>query len=169
MNRTAKFGNADYQLEGHELHVGDDAPNFKLHYRGPNGLEDITLDDYAGKTLILSVVPSLDTAVCSKQTKTFNEAAAKLPENIAILTVSNDLPYAQARFCGAEGIDRLKAASDHRDITFGKAYGTVMMPIRIQSRAAFVVGPDRKIKYAEYLPEAPMEPNYEQVLAAAIS
>jgi thiol peroxidase len=120
-NRTTTLRGTPFALEGPELKPGDKAPDFKLQTRTPDGLKDITLADFAGKTLLLSVVPSLDTPVCALQTKTFNERAAKLSDNAAILTVSADLPFAQARFCGAEGIDKLQTASDHRDVSFGNA------------------------------------------------
>ena len=120
-------------------------------------------------TLLLSVVPSLDTSVCAIQTKKFNERAAQLPDNIAILTVSADLPFAQARFCGAEGVDKLQTASDHRDVNFGKAYGVLIGegPFqRLLARSIFVVDPDGKLKHVEYVKEIPSEPNYDSALAA---
>src|SRR5690349_20268624 len=112
-DRTTALRGNPVPLDGPELKPGDKAPDFKLQTRTSEGLKDLSLADFAGKTLLLSVVPSLDTPVCALQTKTFNEKASKLPENVAILTVSTDLPFAQARFCGAEGIDKLQAASDH--------------------------------------------------------
>ena len=135
----------------------------------PTGLPEVTLADYAGKTLLLSVVPSLDTPVCAMQTKKFNESAAALPENVAVLTVSTDLPFAQGRFCGAEGVDKLKVASDHRDVNFGKAYGVLIAGgaiERILARSIFVVGPDGVLKHVEYVPVISDEPNYEAALSA---
>ena len=168
-DRTTAMRGAPIPLEGPELKVGDKAPNFNLQKRTETGLADVTLADFAGKTLLLSVVPSVDTSVCAIQTKKFNERAAALPDSVAVVTVSTDLPFAQARFCGAEGIDKLQAASDHRDASFGKAYGVLIAegPMkRILSRSTFVVGPDGTLKYVEYVPDISSEPNYDAVLAA---
>lgn len=159
-------GNA-LPVEGPELHVGDTAPDFRLHQRTPDGLKDVTLDDFAGKTLLLSVVPSLDTPVCEIQTKKFNEEASALPAGVEVLTVSMDLPFAQARFCGEKGVHRIQTASDHRDGSFGKAYGTLITPLRIESRAVFVVDPNRTVRHAEYVPEVTEQPNYTAALEAA--
>jgi thiol peroxidase len=159
-----------FALEGPELKPGDKAPDFKLQQKTETGIEDVKLADYAGKTLLLSVVPSLDTPVCAIQTKTFNERASQLPANVEVLTVSMDLPFAQGRFCGAEGIDKIKTASDHRDGSFGKAYGVLIKegPLeRVLSRAIFVVGPDGVLKHVEYVPEVPEHPNYDSALRAA--
>ena len=169
-DRTTGLKGTPFKLEGPELKRGDKAPDFKLQQKTAAGLEDVKLSDFAGKTLLLSVVPSLDTPVCALQTKTFNERAAKLPANVAILTVSTDLPFAQGRFCGAEGIDRIQTASDHRDVSFGKAYGTLIVegPFqRVLSRAVFVIGPDGVLKHVEYVPEVPDHPNYDAALSAA--
>ena len=168
-DRTTSLHGNPMPLEGPELKVGDKAPNFTLQKRTETGLADLSLADFAGKTLLLSVVPSVDTSVCAIQTKKFNERAAALPENVAVVTVSTDLPFAQARFCGAEGVDKLQCASDHRDASFGKAYGVLIAggPMsRILSRSTFVVGPDGTLKYVEYVPDISSEPNYDAVLAA---
>ena len=167
-NRTTALQGNAIPLEGPELKIGDKAPDFTLQQRTPTGLADITLADFAGKTLLLSVVPSVDTSVCALQTKKFNEKAATLPDNVAVVTVSTDLPFAQARFCGAEGVDKLQCASDHRDTNFGKAYGVLIAEgpmARILSRSTFVIGPDGLLKYVEYVPEISSEPNYDAVLA----
>ena len=169
MARSTSVRGTRYALEGPELKPGDKAPDFRLQQKTESGLEDVTLKDFAGKTLLLSVVPSLDTSVCALQTKTFNEKASQLPDNVEVLTVSTDLPFAQARFCVDEGIDKIQTASDHRDVNFGKAYGVLISegPFeRALSRAIFVVGPDGVLKYVEYVPEVPNHPNYDQALAA---
>ena len=163
------LGGNPVSLEGATLKAGDKAPDFKLQQNAPDGLKDVTLADFAGKTLLLSVVPSVDTAVCALQTKKFNERAAKLPDDVAVVTVSTDLPFAQARFCGAEGIDKLQSASDHRDVSFGKAYGVLIAdgPFkRILARSIFVIGPDGTLKYVEYVSEIAHEPDYDKALAA---
>jgi thiol peroxidase len=165
--RTVNLKGNPFPVEGPELKPGDKAPDFHLQQTGT--LKELSLQDYAGKTLLLSVVPSLDTPVCALQTKKFNERASQLPDSVVVLTVSTDLPFAQARFCGAEGIDKLQVASDHQDVNFGKAYGTLIAGgpfARVLSRAIFVIGPEGNVKYVEYVPEVASEPNYDAALAA---
>jgi thioredoxin-dependent peroxiredoxin len=115
---------------------------------------------------MFSVVPSLDTPVCDLQTKRFNEEAAQLP-GVDILTVSMDLPFAQKRWCGAFGVDRIKMLSDHRSGSFGEAYGTLIKDLRIESRAIFVLDRDNLIRYVEYVKEVADHPNYDDALTAA--
>ena len=150
-------------LLGPEIKVGDKAPNFKVL---TNGLEEVSLDKYKGKTLILSVAPSLDTAVCSLQTQRFNKETANLPSSVEVLTITADLPFAQARFCGAENI-KIQTLSDHRDMNFGDAYGTHIKELRLEARSLFVVGKDGKIKHVEYVKEVTTHPDYDKALAAA--
>ncbi len=167
--RSVTLRGNPFPVEGPQLKPGDKAPDFTLQQNTGSGLKDLSLSDFQGKTLILSVVPSLDTPVCALQTKKFNERAAQLPDNVAILTVSADLPFAQARFCGAEGIAKLQTASDHRDVSFGKAYGVLITdgPLkRVLARSIFVAGPDGTLKHVEYVPEIAHEPNYDAALAA---
>lgn len=154
-----------FTLVGPELKAGDQAPDFSTI---DSGMKPVNLADTAGKTRIFSVLPSLDTPVCDAQTKRFNEEAAKL-EGVDIYTVSVDLPFAQKRFCNSFAVDNLKMLSDHRTTSFGEAYGTLIKELRILSRAIFVVGPDDKLKYVEYVPEVGDYPNYEAALAAARS
>jgi thiol peroxidase len=152
-------------LIGPELKAGDSAPDFSLVDKG---LKPVTLKDTGNNVRIFSVVPSLDTPVCDAQTKKFNEAAAQLP-GVDILTVSMDLPFAQSRWCGAFGVDRIKMLSDHKEGSFGANYGTLIKELRIESRAIFVVDQDNKIRHAEYVKEVADYPNYEAALAAARS
>ena len=152
-------------LIGPELRAGQPAPEFSMV---DSSLKEVTLADTAGKTRIFSVIPSLDTPVCDAQTKRFNDASAKLP-GIDIYSVSMDLPFAQSRFCTSFALDHVKMLSDHKDGSFGMAYGTLIKELRILSRAIFVVGPDNKLKYVEYVPEVGNHPDYEAVLAAAAS
>ena len=152
-------------LIGPELKPGDTAPDFKLV---DNSLKNVTLADTGSNVRIISVVPSLDTPVCDAQTKRFNEEAAKLP-NVDILTVSMDLPFAQKRWCGAFGVDKVKMLSDHRDASFGTSYGTLIKDLRIESRAIFVLDQKNKIRHAEYVKEVADFPNYDSALAAARS
>ncbi len=169
MSRTVLFKGNPIAVDGPELKVGDKAPDFTVQSSGAAGLGDVTLSDFAGKTLLLSIVPSLDTGVCAIQTKQFNQRASALPESVAVVTVSTDLPFAQGRFCGAEGIDKLRTVSDHRDVSFGKAYGVLITegPLRrVLTRAVFVVGPDGTLTHVEYVPEVTSEPNYDAAIAA---
>jgi thiol peroxidase len=150
-------------LIGPELKPGDQAPDFSLV---DNGLKPVTLRDTGTHVRIVSVIPSLDTPVCDAQTKRFNEEAAKLP-GVDILTVSMDLPFAQKRWCGAFGVDKVKMLSDHKDGSFGSNYGTLIKELRIESRAIFVLDGDNKVRHAEYVKEVADFPNYEAALSAA--
>ena len=150
-------------LIGPELKAGDTAPDFTAV---DNSLKPVTLKDTAGKVRIFSVVPSLDTPVCDAQTKKFNEEAANLP-GVEIYTVSMDLPFAQKRWCGAFGVDKVKMLSDHKDASFGANYGTLIKDHRIESRAIFVLDPQNRIRHAEYVKEVADFPNYEAALSAA--
>lgn len=165
MSRQTTLKGNPLPLEGPQLKVGDKAPDATLK---KNLLEDCKLSETSGKPRIFSVVPSLDTPVCAEQTKRFNTEAAAL-SNVDFYTISCDLPPAQARFCGAENIDtkRVHVLSDHVGLEFGKAYGTLIPSLRINSRAVFVVDGDDTIKYVEYVPEVAEHPNYDAVLAAA--
>jgi len=158
-------GNA-VNLKGKELKVGDTAPDFKLQ---KTDLSDYTLASSAGKTRIILAVPSLDTPVCDLETRRFNEEAAKL-SNTEVVVVSVDLPFAQKRWCGAANAEKVVPASDHRDSKFGESYGVLVSggPLdRCLARAVFVVSPDNKVKYVEYVKEITEHPNYEAALAAA--
>lgn len=148
---------------GSELKVADKAPGFSVL---SNDLKPVTLADSAGKVRLLSVVPSLDTPVCDMQTRRFNQEAASLGDNVVILTVSMDLPFAQKRWCGAAGVDRLQTLSDHRDASFGLAYGTLIKELRLLSRAIFVVDANDTIRYIEYVKEISSHPNYDAALGA---
>ena len=165
MARTCTLKGNPLTLEGPELKVGDKAPDVTLK---KSLVDSIKISDTNGKTRILSVVPSLDTPVCAEQTKRFNEEAAKLT-GVGFYTISFDLPTAQARFCGAEGVDaeRFPALSDHVDGAFGRAYGTLVSELRVECRAVFVLDKDGTILYAEYVPEIAEHPNYDAVLACA--
>lgn len=156
------LGGKPMTLIGPELKIGDSAPDFSVV---DDSLKDVNLAATGAGTRIFSVVPSLDTPVCDAQTKRFNEESARLP-GVQIFTVSMDLPFAQKRFCNSFALDNIKMLSDHRSGSFGEAYGTLIKDLRIHSRAIFVVGPDNKIKYVEYVPEVGSHPNYEAVLAA---
>jgi len=153
-------------LVGEEVKAGQPAPQFTLHRFADGALQKITLADLKGKPTILSVVPSLDTPVCQKQTKTFNQDLAGMGDKINALTVSLDLPFAQNRFCGAEGITNLKSASDYQDRSFGRNWGMLIDELKILARGTFVLDKDGKVVYAETVKEVAQEPNYESALQA---
>ncbi len=150
-------------LLGPEIKVGDQAPHFKLV---GNDLADIECKFFHGKVRVLSVAPSIDTPVCATQTRTFNKEAIGLAEDVVILSVSLDLPFALKRFCGAEGIDRVITASDYKYHAFGEAYGVCIRELGLLTRAVFVVNRDDKIVHAEYVPEVTNEPDYSEALKA---
>ena len=150
-------------LVGPEIKVGDAAPHFMLV---GNDLGDIECVDYHGKVRVLSVAPSLDTPVCATQTRTFNKEAAGLSEDVHILSISLDLPFALARFCGAEGIDRVITASDYKYHRFGEAYGVYIKELGLLARAVFVIGKDDKVHHVQYVAEVTHEPDYTTALKA---
>ena len=157
------FKKGPVTLIGNEVKVGDQAPDFTVL---ANDLSPVSLKDSEGKIRLFSVVPSLDTGVCDAQTRRFNEEAANLGDNVVIYTVSVDLPFAQKRWCGAAGIDAVQTVSDHRDLSFGEAYGVYIKELRLLARAVFVVDAAGKVTYVEYVPEATDQPNYEAAIAA---
>ena len=161
--KAVTFKGTPKDLIGAEVKVGAKAPGFKCL---DGGLAAVTLTDTPAKARMFSVVPSLDTPVCDAQTKRFNDEAAKLP-NVSIYTVSMDLPFAQSRWCGAFGVDKVKMLSDHKDGSFGANYGTLIKELRIESRAIFVLDGNNKIRHVEYVKEVADFPNYETALAAA--
>ena len=161
--RTTTFKGDPLVILGPELKVGDKAPDFELT---DNGLGAVTLADTGSGTRVFSVVPSLDTPVCDQQTRRFNEEAAALGD-ITIYTVSADLPFAQRRWCGAAGVDKVKTISDYKNGNFGEAWGTMIRDWRISSRAVFVVDGENTIRYVQYVPEVAEHPDYDAVLAAA--
>src|SRR5246127_3427301 len=150
-------------LIGPELQVGDHAPDFTVV---DGTLSPVNLEKTGHHVRIISVIPSLDTPVCDAQTKRFNEEAAQLP-GVDIITISMDLPFAQKRWCGAFGVDKVKMLSDHKDGSFGSNYGNLIKELRIESRAIFVLDGQNKIRHAEYVKEVADHPNYEAALAAA--
>jgi len=163
MPRTCTLRGKPLNLEGRELRPGDKAPDAALK---KSLVDSVRISETSGRDRVFSVVPSLDTPVCSQQTKRFHEEAGKLP-NVDFYTISCDLPTGMARFCGAEGMDkeRFRVLSDHLDTSFGKAYGTLIPDLRVECRAVFVVDSGGTIRYAEYVPEVANHPNYDAVLA----
>lgn len=161
-NEACTFQGNPLTLIGPELKVGDAAPDFTLL---ANDLSPATLADYKGKVVVVAAVPSLDTPVCDMETRRFNSEAAALGDDVVILAVSMDLPFAQARWCGAAGVEAVKTLSDHKDASFGEGWGTLIKELRLLTRSVFVVGKDGKIAYVEYLPEITEEPDYDAALA----
>ena len=149
-------------LVGPEIKVGAKAPDFSVLAQDSSPL---TLASFKGKPLFISATPSLDTSVCDLQARRLNEEAAQLP-NVQILTITMDLPFAQRRWCGASGVDRIKTASDHRGASFGTAYGTLIKELRLLTRSIFVIDAGGTVRYVEYVPEATSHPNYDAALAA---
>ncbi|ACJ32862.1 thiol peroxidase [Anoxybacillus flavithermus] len=150
-------------LIGNEVKVGDAAPNFTVL---ANDLSPVTLDDTKGFVRLISVVPSVDTGVCDAQTRRFNEEAGSI-EGVKVLTISVDLPFAQKRWCAANGLENVVTLSDHRDVSFGQAYGVLIQELRLLARAVFVVDRNDRVTYVEYVSEATNHPNYEAAIEAA--
>ena len=151
-------------LLGAEIKVGDPAPDFQVL---DNGMQPATLDSFKGQIKIISSVPSLDTPVCNIETRRFNEEAARLPDKVTVLTISMDLPFAQARWCAAAGVEKVKTFSDYRDRSFGSAYGVLIKQNKLLARAIFIVDDQNYVRYVELGPELTHEPDYERVLNAA--
>jgi thioredoxin-dependent peroxiredoxin len=160
-NVTAFKGNP-LTVIGAEVKVGQKAPEFSVL---AGDLSPVTLASSKGKSRLIIAVPSLDTPVCDAETRRFNEEAAKMP-GVEVLVVSMDLPFAQGRFCQTAGIKNLKTLSDHRDASFGKAYGALIKELRLLARSIFVVDANDTIQYVEYVPEVTSHPNYDAALNA---
>ncbi len=156
------FKNEPITILGEEVKVGSVAPDFTVL---ANDLSEKTLKDYEGKKKLISAVPSLDTGVCSQQTRKFNEVAANEQDGV-VLTISNDLPFAQKRWCAAEGLDNVITLSDHRDLSFGENYGVIMKELRLLARSVFVLDKDNKVVYAEIVSEGTNHPDYDKALEA---
>lgn len=160
---VVKFKGSPLTLIGPEIKIGAKAPEFQVLAQD---LSPVTLSTFTGKTLLISVTPSIDTPVCDAQVHRFNEEAGKLP-GVEILNVSMDLPFALKRWCGAAGVDKVKAVSDHRDASFGKAYGMLIKELRLLTRAIVLIDNSGTVRYVEYVPEVTAHPNYDAALHAA--
>ncbi|UCF83494.1 MAG: thiol peroxidase [Desulfobacteraceae bacterium] len=150
-------------LVGKELKVGDPAPDFEVL---DNDLAPVKLSSFRGKICVISSVPSLDTPVCDMETRRFNEEAGKLGTDVVILTISMDLPFAQKRWCGAAGVDKVITLSDHREASFGTTYGVLIKELRLLARTVFVVDGGGIIRYVQAVKEQTQEPDYDAVLDA---
>ncbi|MGM0496496.1 MAG: thiol peroxidase [Bacteroidota bacterium] len=151
-------------LIGNEIKTGDKAPDFTVIN---NELKPVKMSNFDGKVKILSIFPSVDTGVCSKQNHRFNKEASELSEDIVILAISNDLPFALSRFCGAEGIDKIETLSDHKDLDFSMKYGFLIEEMRLLARGVVVIDKDNKVQHVEYVPEIGQEPDYDAAIKAA--
>jgi thiol peroxidase len=157
------MGGNPVTLLGNELKVGDVAPDFTAV---GNDLKPVRLHQLKGKVVVLSAVPSLDTPTCNLETRRFNAEAGNLGSDVVILTVSMDLPFAQKRWCGAAGVDKVIAVSDHRDAAFGTAYGVLIKDMRLLARAVFVVDRQGTIRYIQLVKDIGAEPDYAPALQA---
>lgn len=161
-NNIVKAGEKYITLIGKQINIGDIAPNFKVV---SDTFSPVELNEFKGKTILISVVPSLDTGVCSIQTKRFNEEVANLPADIVMLTISNDLPFAQKRFCKAENIDKLTVLSDAVWRDFGLKYGLLIKDMGLLTRAIFIIDVENKIAYKELVSNISNHPDYDNALA----
>lgn len=160
---TVTFQGNPLHLEGSLPVVGEKAPDFVL---AANDLSPRSLKDYTGKVLVLVCVPSLDTPVCDMEVRRFNTEAASLSDKVKIVAASCDLPFAQARWCGAAGVTAVESASDYKDVSLGRNYGVLIQELRLLARAVFVIAPDGKLAYSQLVPEVTHEPDYAAVLDA---
>ena len=149
-------------LIGTEKKTGEKADNFTVLDKE---LKEISLKDFTGKIKLISVTPSLDTPVCDIQARRFNQEAAKLPDDVVIMNISMDLPFAISKFCTTAGIDKVKAYSDHRDASFGNAYGVLIKELRLLARSIFIIDRNDIIRYIELVPELSQHPDYDKALA----
>lgn len=168
MNKTdlkITFAGNPVTILGNEIKIGDKAPDFTLTN---SKLEPIKLSDFGDKIKILVVYPSIDTGVCAAQNRRFNVEANNL-EDVVVLSISVDLPFAQSRFCGAEGLDKIITLSDHKDLDFGEKYGFVIEELRLLTRGTVIIDKDNTVKYVEYVPEITSDPDYDKALEVARS
>lgn len=150
-------------LIGPDLAIGSKGPDFKVL---DGDLKEMTLGDFSGKVKVISVTPSLDTPVCDLQLRRFNHEATKFPADVVVLNISMDLPFAVTRFCTTASIDKAKALSDHRDASFGTAYGVLIKELRLLARSIFILDKDDVLRYKETVPEEANHPDYEKALDA---
>ena len=166
MNKTdlkITFAGGPVTILGNEVKVGDKAPDFTtLNAK----LEPVKLSDFDGKVKIIVVYPSIDTGVCAAQNRRFNVEANNLKDTV-VLSISCDLPFAQARFCGAEGLDNIITLSDHKDLDFGAKYGFVIEELRLLTRGTVIIDKDGTVKYVEHVPEITNDPDYDKALEVA--
>ncbi len=168
MNKTdlkVTFAGGPVTIVGNLVKEGDKAPNFTVL---SGELKPVSLSDFAGKTVVIAVYPSIDTGVCAAQNRKFNEEANKL-ENTVVLSISCDLPFAQARFCGAEGLSNIITLSDHKDLDFGAKYGFVIEELRLLTRGTVIIDKEGVVRYVEHVSEITEEPDYNKAIEIAKS
>lgn len=165
-NNIVTFKGKPATLLGPDIKAGDAAPEFHVV---DNSMQAVTLASNLGKVQIITVVPSIDTPVCDTMTRKFNEKAAQLPETVVVLTVSLDLPFAQKRWCGNAGIEKVRTVSDYQERSFGLNYGLLLKELKLLARAVYVIDKAGKVAYREIVKEVTAEPDYDAALAAAIS
>jgi thioredoxin-dependent peroxiredoxin len=161
--RSVTFLGNPLTLTGNDLNVGDKAPDFVVT---SNDMKPVKLSDYKGKTVIISAVPSLDTPVCDTETRRFNAEASSFGPDVEVLTISMDLPFAQQRWCGAAGVDRVTTLSDYMSADFGVAYGVLIDELKLLARTVFIVDKSGVIRYKQLVPEIAEEPDYGEILTA---
>ncbi len=154
------FAGGKLTILGNDVKVGDKAPEFTALNKD---LQPVKLSDFDGKVKLIVVYPSIDTGVCAAQNRRFNVEANKL-EDVAVISISCDLPFAQSRFCGAEGLENILTLSDHKDLDFGEKYGFIIEELRLLTRGTVIIDKDNTIKYIEYVPEVTNEPDYDKAL-----
>ncbi|MBW7991949.1 MAG: thiol peroxidase [Planctomycetes bacterium] len=161
---TITFQGNPLTLVGNQAKVGDTAPDVEVL---ANDLSPVKLSSFRGKVCVICTVPSLDTPVCDIQTKKFNEQAASLGDDVVVLTISTDLPFAQTRWCGAANVENVQTLSDHHKVEFGTGFGILIKELRLLARTVFVVDKEGIIRYIEIVEELTNEPDYEAALSAA--
>ncbi len=162
-NAKVTFKGNPVTLVGNEVRPGDKAPDFKVIDKS---LATRTLSDYEGKIKVIAVYPSVDTGVCAAQNRRFNEIATGLSDDVVVLSLSCDLPFAQARFCAAEGLDNVVTLSDHRATDFGLNYGFLIEELRLLARGTVIIDKNDVVRYVEFVPEIATEPDYEAAIKA---
>jgi thiol peroxidase len=150
-------------LLGKEPRIGEQAPNATLL---ANDLSEIEVSSFRGRVCVVVAVPSLDTPVCDTEARRFNQEAGKLGPNVVVLGISMDLPFAQKRWCGAAGVENVQTLSDHREASFGEAYGVLIKELRLLARSVFVIDRNGILRYSQIVKEVTDEPEYEEVLQA---
>jgi thiol peroxidase len=161
--QTVTMQGKSLTLEGNEVKIADKAPRFTLT---DNNMNNVTMEDFAGKTLVILTLPSLDTSTCDAEARRFNTEAAKMSGDIKILAVSMDLPFAQKRWCAQAGIDKVKTLSDYKTGQFAKDYGLLIKELRLIARAVLILDKNHKVRYIQLVDEVSREPDYEEVLKA---
>lgn len=159
------IGGNEVTILGEDINVGQTAPSFKADTLSWEYIDVLKATE--GKVRIIAAVPSLETSVCDRETRRFNEEAAGLSEDIVIITISTDLPYTQSRWCGAAGIEQVMVVSDHKETDFGLKYGCLVKERRTLRRAVFIVDAKDIVRYVAYMPALANEPDYDEVLALA--